>query len=795
MTGCTARSALVVVIALAAVTGAVAPAVGTVVSTPADGAGTADTAQSDHSVADPIQEGPVVVEPSELEFGEVPVGEQLQGTVEVRNEGDTAVEIDRREVNIDGDFLSFGIEATGIPTSLGPGESASIPVTFTPQSAGPKQLDVEVPASNGQTLTMTLTGAGVSNETGGNLTVEPGGLFLGEVAVGEESSSELTLRNTGVEAVDVESFRVTGRNAEMYSIDGEPLTLEGGESETVEVTFAPTSAGPAGANLTIRHSAGDPIEVGLVGAASGPNLLAEPSPVDFGTVNSGAEETRTVTIRNDGDGAASIDSVRVVGDDASQFSTEADVGTLDGGDATEIEVNYVPDQHGPQRATLLVRPEDESLAPLRVPLRGDVRAPDITVEPRSLQFGEATVGEEVVREFTIANDGEAPLEVDNVTVLWPRDVFETDASTPLTVPVDGERTVSVTFEPDRARTFSGTLRVATNDPTQSQVPIWLTNSDTTVEMSVREEEDTTQVNMSVENVDDGENVSMSYSTPDPDENASINGISAEVETGGNFTMNVTSSEEPQDTTPEFEPAAENGTELLNTMSIQHSIPNEDIEEATVEISVNKDRLAELEATDPEDVEVYRFDEDREEWVVADADFRRETDTHLIYEASADGFSEWATGAQQAQFEVVQADVSVSTITTGDSVNVNVRIENTGGADGEFLTELLLDQDVVDERSVDIAAGGTAQVTFDRSFDQPGDYSVRVNDVLAGDVTVSQSETNEDGTSGDDETDSDQGTSGDEEAEQTTSGTGDALSMAFVTLIAGLSLLARARLRS
>ena len=108
---------------------------------------------------------------------------------------------------------------------------------------------------------------------------------------------------------------------------------------------------------------------------------------------------------------------------------------------------------------------------------------------------------------------------------------------------------------------------------------------------------------------------------------------------------------------------------------------------------------------------------------------------MYYRASASGFSEWTVGAKQPRFEVLRAAVDVESVTVGDSVNVIVRITNTGGADGDFLAELLLNEEVVDSREVFIAPNGTSQVTFDREFGETGTYRVRVNNASAGQVEV------------------------------------------------------------
>lgn len=615
----------------------------------------------------------------------------------------------------------------------------------------------------------------VATQGEGTLSVEPSGLFLGEVAVGSAGTAELTVANTGEGELTVEAFRVGGRNASMFSVDADTLTLAPGEERSVTVRFAPTSEGPKAADLVVSASNGETVEVGLVAAASGPNLVIEPRQVDFGTVGTGTSATRTVTISNDGSGPITLEDARIRGADGSEFGvTGFASGTLEAGASREVTVEFAPSAAGQQTARLVVETDNDAFSQVGVQLRGAVNAPEVRVRSRSLQFGDATVDERIVREFAVRNTGDAALRIEDATVDGGSDVFTFQQSTPLTIAPGSERALSVAFEPDEARSFSGTLRLETNDPDEPTVPIWLTNTDTTMSMQLQREADTTRMNASVRNVEAGQQIAMNMSDPRTDDNVTVTGVGLEVERSGNFSVELTASDRPRSDTPEFDPAGENGTEPLNYLNISHSIPNEDIAEATVRVSVRKNRIDGMGTTDPEDVQLYRYEGPEDGYVGQNTTFVGETETHYVYRAVGDGFSEWATGAKQAQFEVVQADVSVSTIAAGDSVNINVRISNTGGADGDFLTELLLDGEIVETRDVGIAAGGTAQVTFDREFGQPGDYGIRVNDFDVGEVTVSPEQAGSETTGG-----------------GTTSGSGDAPPIVVVALVVSLALLGRA----
>jgi len=245
--------------------------------------------------------------------------------------------------------------------------------------------------------------------------------------------------------------------------------------------------------------------------------------------------------------------------------------------------------------------------------------------------------------------------------------------------------------------------------------------------------ETRDIEIDVRNPDPDRPVDVDLEPTDSDDDADLTGLSVDVASSEDFSIRAAASARQPANAPEFTPQETEATEPLSYVDIQASVPNSDIDEASVDFRVSKDRLAAMENTDADDIAVYRHGTDGYEEVPIQQ--TRETGEFVYYRGTADGFSEWTVGAKQPRFEVLRAAVDVESVTVGDSVNVIVRITNTGGADGDFLAELLLNEEVVDSREVFIAPNGTSQVTFDREFGEAGTYRVRVNDASAGQVEV------------------------------------------------------------
>jgi PGF-pre-PGF domain-containing protein len=220
-------------------------------------------------------------------------------------------------------------------------------------------------------------------------------------------------------------------------------------------------------------------------------------------------------------------------------------------------------------------------------------------------------------------------------------------------------------------------------------------------------------------------------------------------TGGNVTLesagftsddnetaaiNVTASGDRLASSPEFDFSEDN--RALGYFSIDHSQSNEDISTVSLTFRIPKSVVDEA-AESPEQITMYRYNESRESYVAQITEFQRETDEAYVFRTTATGFSEWVAGTERPSMRIARASVSIAARSGGEtgSATVEARITNEGEADGVYVTKLLLDEDVVEQRRVTVPTGGTVQVTFDRAFEQEGVYSVLVNNVTAGKVQV------------------------------------------------------------
>jgi len=87
--------------------------------------------------------------------------------------------------------------------------------------------------------------------------------------------------------------------------------------------------------------------------------------------------------------------------------------------------------------------------------------------------------------------------------------------------------------------------------------------------------------------------------------------------------------------------------------------------------------------------------------------------------------------------VTDATVAEATVLEDTAVTVTATVENTDTTATTADIALTADGTVIETRSVTVAAGATATVTFTHVFEDPGTYAVAVDGVDAGTVTVTE----------------------------------------------------------
>jgi hypothetical protein len=465
-------------------------------------------------------------------------------------------------------------------------------------------------------------------------------------------------------------------------------------------------------------------------------LSVDPARLGFEEVAVGETATRTVTVTNRGE--TDLQGVRPLlpgGEAGTQYEAlGAEAASLAPGESRDVAVRFAPRETGWQEGRLVFR--NGSGADLAsVPLGGRGTGPDVEVSPSSLGFANATVGERSTGTVTVLNAGTESVTVDGLRLLGGTGDFAVETDAGFTLEAGGTRDVTVSVEPTSPGPQSATLQIAAGSDRVADEVVWLSTTRARASLDLGRSATRSWLDVSVTNATAGESLSVSIPTREEAEGASLQALSVTPGTDGNFSLTATDSDDPLPSSPTF--GLGDGTAPLDYLSVDHSIANAAVERANLTVRVSRDRLEAL-GTRPEAVSLYRYVEGSG-WEVQPTSVRERTPTHVVVQATAEGLSEWTAAARRPRFNITEKSTSLDSGVVGDEVTIQVFVRNTGGADGVYVAELLLNGEVVDEREATIPEGGKRALNFERSFDRAGDYRVRVNDVFVGTVTISAQE--------------------------------------------------------
>jgi len=281
----------------------------------------------------------LVCTPAELRFGSVVVGQTETLLVTVTNTGQTSLTVSGLVVS-NPEFSASGLS---LPMVLLAGQSVDVSVSFTPTSLSwtSGSLHFSSNASNSN-LTLGVAGAGVSSEA---VNASPSIVSFGPVAMGTSTTVPVVLKNDRPWNVTLLAAQIMGSE---FSIGGPglPLSLKPGQSVTLNVTFAPQSAGMTGGSLFISGPEAATIPLTGTGTTSSNSskLTVAPAPLNFGDVPVGTTQTLPITMSAVG---ASV-TVSSAGSSSSQFvlSGASFPFTIAAGQSVSFNVAFTPQSSG-----------------------------------------------------------------------------------------------------------------------------------------------------------------------------------------------------------------------------------------------------------------------------------------------------------------------------------------------------------------------------------------------------------------------------------------------------------------
>jgi Abnormal spindle-like microcephaly-assoc'd, ASPM-SPD-2-Hydin len=304
--------------------------------------------------------GTLTVNPSNINFGSVPVGSSQTQSVTLANPGGPKVTITQATLSGTG----FTLNGLSYPLTLAGGQSVTCSVTFAPQAAGNDSGSVSIAFSTqtsngkgnnspsyGSSTTLTVPVSGTAVTSAGQIAPNPSSVNFGNVQVGSSQSQWETLTNVGGSSVTISQITDAGAG---FSVSGLnlPTTLTPSQSLTFSTIFAPQTASSATGTVTVSSDATNAtltIPQAGTGTAQG-QLAVSPTSANFGNVTVGTSTSLAGTLSATG-ASVTVSSASVSNSEFSLSGVTFPL-TIAAGQSMPITVAFAPQASGTASGTL-----------------------------------------------------------------------------------------------------------------------------------------------------------------------------------------------------------------------------------------------------------------------------------------------------------------------------------------------------------------------------------------------------------------------------------------------------------
>ncbi|MDY0781136.1 choice-of-anchor D domain-containing protein [Tenacibaculum sp. IB213877] len=401
-----------------------------------------------------------------FDFGNVMVTGSSSKTFTITNTGGRDLELSSFSLN-GSSSVDFSLNAS--ETSLSAGESYAFEVSFEPQSEGAKSVNLVIITNNGEE-TINIAGTATPELIAG-ATLSATALDFTDVQIGQTNDLSFTITSSGNTDLEITGFSFSGTDAADFSTNATPTTLVSNNAMTVEITFAPQTEGNKSATLEIVTNAGV-VSLSVLG-----NAIPEPIAVisldntslDFGDVTQGEDKDLTLVVSNTGNADLVINDFVFNGTDASDFSVQniTTPVTVDSGTDLSVTIRFTPSSEGEKSSVLVI---DSNVADASISLIGKAIAPAAPIMVFSespIAFGNVEVGQELSKNITISNTGNADLDITNVNIVGGStassfSVVGGTSSLIRTIAAGDTYTFEVKFTPSSEGFASGSIRLINN---------------------------------------------------------------------------------------------------------------------------------------------------------------------------------------------------------------------------------------------------------------------------------------------------------------------------------------------
>lgn len=415
----------------------------------------------------------IICEPTEIDFGGVPVDSCREASVVLRNSGGYVLEI--ASGSLGGTPGVTLVSPTQWPQRLQPGDSLSVVVRYCPTTTDTlnEALTFINDSRNSPVHVVRVKGYGAR----GKFSLPPR-IDFGVVPIGTCKDTMIVARNSGNAALDLDAIVVRqlfgDRGFTVAAVTPSPRRLTPGDTLQVRLRYCPkgTTGDRDSLGITSRPTTRG---VELVGRGTRGTLVSDALRIDFGDIELGQCKRDSIHLQNIG----SV-SVRLLQGDLTAISGGAAPGSMKiitptsypidvaAGASITVVFEYCPTQEVSDSAMWhgVVENDPDGII---VEVRGRGVRSGIEVTPDTLEFGCVEPGRVVGRAVHVRNVGSRSLLINTYRITSAGSPYLAPTGQSIPVGVGTERVDSIYYIPPTVGEFTSELEVTTDAGVQRVV--------------------------------------------------------------------------------------------------------------------------------------------------------------------------------------------------------------------------------------------------------------------------------------------------------------------------------------
>ncbi len=376
----------------------------------------------------------LTIDKTEINFGlvlvdtENPPRENVTICNKPQNQDDNAV-LEVSEIHLDEEYSrNFELENPQLPALLIPNDCIQTTIIFRPRERSVFQEHITIVSNDGNEdhseTEIPVSGRGAIPD----ISVDPGNVQFGQVKVHRCSDQVITISSTGDVPLVVRRVEIEPSCAGVFSLTDTPplnLSMESGEHTSATVEYCPTARRIDVCFLKVWASSEEdenpqqPVIIPLQGEGVLGFISVYPNTIDFGSVEANHTASQPLEINNTSEVDVEVSSIEFLGPsynfvlDTQQSPVNFPF-MLAPNEQKLLWITYQPQTEGTDTCRMKVNVVEMGENSPEVVLSGSAVVPLIEITPQTLEFQNAQVNTTTTKNFTIRNNGTAPLQIAEV---------------------------------------------------------------------------------------------------------------------------------------------------------------------------------------------------------------------------------------------------------------------------------------------------------------------------------------------------------------------------------------------